>query len=169
MSITITRKEACELIRTYVGTGETPKGEDLDKIVFAVNNDYSVRDFMLGLPEYYDVQEIVNFMSHMSNEAPVIKDVPFIVVNAALAYENNQMKDFFSNVGYAATMRPDYSLNKLLMRIASVGWPGEALAKMRSELAAKVMGVCYTETPNHIIVQLEDPDKNDEPTQTTNV
>jgi hypothetical protein len=166
MSITITRKEACELIRSYIGKTDLPKGDDVDKIVFAVNNDYQVRDFMLGLPEYYDVQEVVNFMSHMSNEAPVIEDVPFITVNAAFAYENDQMKDFFTQIGYAVTHRPNYSLNKLLMRVAAARYPGEMFAKMRGELAAVVMKACYTDNPDRIITELDDPDKDLDSTQT---
>ena len=71
MSITITRKEACELIRTYIGKTNLPEGEDLAKIVFAVNNDMQVRDFMLGLPEYYDTQEVIDFLCHMSNETSI--------------------------------------------------------------------------------------------------
>lgn len=42
----ITRKEACELIRKSIGK-DLPEGEVFDKIVFAVNNDMQVRDFML--------------------------------------------------------------------------------------------------------------------------
>jgi hypothetical protein len=165
---TITRKEACELIRSYIGKPDGPKGKDLDKIVFAANNDFQVRDFMLGLPEYYDVQQIVDFMSHMSNEAPLLEDVPFITVNAAIAYENEQMRDFFSQVGYVATHRPNYSLNKLLMRIAAARYPGEMLGKMRGELASVVMKACYTDTPDKVITQLDDPDNLDS-TQTSDV
>ena len=163
---TITRKEACELIRSYIGKPDGPKGEDLDKIVFAVNNDYQVRDFMLGLPEYYDVQEIVNFLCHMSNEAPIGEDAPFITVNAALAYEHDQLQDFFSQVGYVATHRPEYSLNQMLMRCAKAHFPGEMLGKMRGELAAIVMKSCYTDTPDQIITKLEKPD-NINSTQTS--
>jgi len=169
VSLTITRKEACELIRSYIGKSDGPKGEDLDKIVFAVNNDYQVRDFMLGLPEYYDTQEVVNFLSHMSNEAPLGEDVPFITVNAAFAYEHDQMREFFAQIGYAATHRPTYSLSQMLMRVAAANYPGEMLGKMRSDLAAVVMKACYTDTPNQVITTLEKPDNvNNTPTQTNN-
>ena len=120
---------------------------------------------MLGLPEYYDVQEIVNFLCHMSNEAPIGEDAPFITVNAALAYENDQLQDFFSQVGYVATHRPEYSLNQMLMRCAKAHFPGEMLSKMRGELAAIVMKSCYTDTPDKVITKLEHPDS----TQTTDV
>jgi hypothetical protein len=104
----------------------------------------------------------------MSNEAPLIEDVPFITVNAALAYEHEQMSDFFTSVGYAATHRPNYSLNKLLMRIAAARYPGEMLGKMRGELASVVMKACYTDTPDKVITQLDDPDNLDS-TQTSDV
>ena len=165
---TITRKEACELIRSYIGKKDGPKGEDLNKIVFAANNDFQVRDFMLGLPEYYDVQEIIDFMCHMANEAPLIEDAPFIAINAAIAYEHGQMSDFFTSVGYVATHRPNYSLNRLLMRVAASRYPGESFAKMRKDLAGIVMKACYTDTPDRIITELDDPDAESIPTQTTN-
>lgn len=169
MTLTITRKEACELIRSYVGKEEGPKDEDLNKIVFAVNNDYQVRDFILGLPEYYDMQEVVDFLSHMANEAPIIEDIPFITVAGALAYETDHLKDFYLNMGYVATHRPSYSLAKVLMRCAASSFPGKTLTGMRKELASSVMKVCYNETPDHVIVKLRDPDNlDDSSTQTNN-
>lgn len=168
MTLTITRKEACELIRSYIGNADNPEKEDFDKIVFAVNNDYQVRDFLLGLPEYYDVKEVVAFLAHMSNEAPYVEDVPFIAVIAAMSYENGQLQDFYTQMGYIATHRPNYSLSKLLMRCAANRFPKEVLTRMRSELASVVMKACYTDTPDQVIVELEDRDSMDNPPTQTN-
>lgn len=159
-SITITRKEACELIRTYIGKTNLPEGEDLAKIVFAVNNDMQVRDFMLGLPEYYDTQEVIDFLCHMSNETSIKEDAPFVTVGAAIAYESGNMEQFYKHVGYIATHTPDYSLNQMLMRVAASGFPRDMLTKMRKELAGKVMQACYSEE-NHVITTIKE-----EPTQT---
>jgi hypothetical protein len=154
MSITITRKEACELIRSCIGK-DVPEGENFDKIVYAVNNDMSVRDFLLGLPKYYDMQEVINFLCHMSNEAPVGEDIPFITVNAALAYEANEGQVFYTHMGYVMCHGPDYSLAQVLARCAANNFPGTMLTKMRDELHAVVMKVCYTEEPEYLIKKLE--------------
>jgi hypothetical protein len=151
----ITRKEACELIRKSIG-GNMPEGEVFDKIVFAVNNDMQVRDFMLGLPEYYDTQEVIDFLCHMSNETSIKEDAPFVTVGAAIAYECGNMEQFYKHVGYIATHTPNYSLNQMLMRVAASGFPRDMLTKMRKELAAKVMQVCYADEA-YVITAEEEP------------
>jgi hypothetical protein len=157
---TITRKEACELIRSYIGKDNKnmPTGDDLDRIVHAVNNDMQVRDFMLGLPQYYDTQEVINFLEHMCNESPSGKDVPFFAVVAAIAYEHGDGVQFFKHMGYIMCHGPDYSLAQVLARCAASGFPGTVLTKMRNELAAVVMKACYTDTPDYIITESEDDD-----------
>jgi hypothetical protein len=55
------------------------------------------------------------------------------------------------------------------MRVAASRYPGESFAKMRKDLAGIVMKACYTDTPDRIITELDDPDAEPTPTQTTNV
>ena len=157
MSITITRKEACELIRSYVGKPNVkmPTGEVLDKIVYAVNNDMQVRDFLMGLPQYYDMQEVIDFLEYMCSEAPVKEDIPFFTVVSALAYESGNGADFFKHMGYVMVHNPTYSLAQMLAKCAASGYPGNMLTKMREELASKVMKVCYTDEPNFIITEMD--------------
>lgn len=157
MTETITRKQACELIRSYMGKEEKdmPSGSDLTKIVYAVNNDMQVRDFLLGLPQYYDTQEVINFLEHMCSEAPIVEDIPFFTAVAALAYENGNGAEFFKHIGYVMVHNPDYSLARVLAKAAASGYPGTMLAKMREELHAKVMTICYTVEPDFIITELE--------------
>jgi len=153
----ITRKEACELIRKSIGNG-MPEGEVFDKIVFAVNNDMQVRDFMLGLPKYYDMQEVITFLCDMATETKIGEDIPFVVVAGAIAYETEHMEEFYKHVGYAAVHAPDYSLNQILMKCANNGFPGQMLTKMREELHVKVMEVCYKSEPDFIITKIGETD-----------
>lgn len=157
MSITITRKEACELIRSYIGKPDVkmPMGEQLDKIVYAVNNDMQVRDFLMGLPQYYDLQEVLDFLQHMCAEAPTQEDIPFFTVVSALAYETGNGAEFFKHMGYVMVHNPKYSLAQMLAKCAASGYPGTMFAKMREELAAKVMKVCYTDEPDFIITEMD--------------
>jgi len=158
MSITITRKEACELIRSYIGKPDVkmPKGDELDKIVYAVNNDMQVRDFLMGLPQYYDLQEVLDFLQHMCAESPTQEDIPFFTVISALAYETGNGAEFFKHMGYVMVHNPKYSLAKMLAMCARSGFPGDMLTKMREELASKVMKVCYTDEPDFIITETDD-------------
>lgn len=152
---TITRKEACELIRGCIGK-EMPEGEVFDKIVFAVNNDMQVRDFLMGLPQYYDMQEVISFLCHMANESKIGEDIPFVVVSGAIAYETGHLEEFYKHAGYASVHAPEYGLNRVLMRAASAGYPGQMLAKMREELHVKVMENCYKTEPDFIITEIGD-------------
>lgn len=162
---TVTRKEACELIRKSIGK-DVPEGEVFDKIVFAVNNDMQVRDFMLGLPQYYDLQEVIDFLCHMAAETEIGEDIPFIVVAGAMAYEVDAMEEFYKHVGYAAVHAPNYSLNNILMKAANAGYPGKMLTKMREELHVKVMEVCYKSEPDFIITKIGETDGKHIPSAT---
>lgn len=152
--IKVTRKEACELIRSSIGK-PTPTGDEFDKIVFAVNNDSQVRDFLLGLPQYYDTQEVVDFLCGMANDTKLGEDIPFISVASALAYETGHTEEFFKHVGFVCTFAPTYSLNRLLMSVAKAGMPGKMLTEMRKELHTKVMEICYKTDPDFIIERNE--------------
>ena len=156
MSTTITRKEACELVRAYIGKEETLKGEDFDRIVFAVNNDTQVRDFLMGLPQYYDMQEVINFLGHMANETDMKDDIPFVTVLAMLAYETRSFDQFYKSIGYVSVHGSNYSLAGLLAKIARSAYPAQMLTKMREELHVKVMEACYS--TEHIITESEDGD-----------
>lgn len=140
----VTRKEACDLLVKSIA-GDMPEGEDFDKIVFAVNNDTQVRDFMLGLPQYFDMQKVITFVCHMYNETPRGDDIPFITVGAALAYEVEAKDHFYSALGYISVHSPNYTLGQLLTRIARSDWPSDGLTNMRKDLHKKVSEACYGE------------------------
>jgi hypothetical protein len=151
----VTRKEACDLVVKSI-TGNMPEGEEFDKIVFAVNNDTQVRDFMLGLPQYFDMQKVISFVCHMYNETPRGDDIPFIAIGAALAYEVEAKDEFYSAMGYVAVHAPNYSLGKLLSRIARSDWPSNGLTEMRKELHKKVSEACYGDEAQKPIEQSDD-------------
>ncbi len=151
MTIDITRKQACELIRSYVGKEETITDEDFRKITFAVNNDLQVRDFVLGLPAYYDMQQVIDFLCYMAAKTDIGEDIPFITLGGAFAYEVGAVEEFYKHLGYVAVHGPDYPLGKVLIRAANSRLPGRILTEMRKELHAKVMQVCYQTDPDYVI------------------
>ena len=151
----VTRKEACDLLVKSIAN-DMPEGEEFDKIVFAVNNDTQVRDFMLGLPQYFDMQKVISFVCHMYNETPRGDDIPFIAIGAALAYEVEAKDEFYSAMGYVAVHAPNYSLGKLLSRIARSDWPSNGLTEMRKELHKKVSEACYGDEAQKLIEQSDD-------------
>ena len=149
---TMTRKEACELIRSFIGKKLPEKdSNEFNKIVFAVNNDLTVRDFVISLPAYYDTQQVIDFLGHMSTYTEIGDDVPFITISGMIAYENDNREHFFKSMGYLSVYGNAYALHELLLKIARNQMPGEYLAAARAELAGKVMKTCYTEEPDYII------------------
>jgi hypothetical protein len=58
-------------------------------------------------------------------------------------------------MGYVMCHGPDYSLAQVLARCAANNFPGTMLTKMRDDLHAVVMKVCYTEEPEYLIKKLE--------------
>jgi hypothetical protein len=140
----VTRKEACDLLVKSMAN-DMPEGEEFDKIVFAVNNDTQVRDFMLGLPQYFDMQKVISFVCHMYNNTKVGDDIPFITTGALLAYEVEAKDEFYAQIGYVSVHAPNYTLGALVSRIARSGWPADGLATMRKELHKKVSEACYGE------------------------
>jgi len=152
--IKLTRKEACELIRSSIGK-PIPTGDTFDRIVFAVNNDTQVRDFLMGLPKYYDTQQVIDFLCGMANDTKLGEDIPFVSVASTIAYETGNMEEFFKHVGFICTFAPKYSLNTLLMSVAKAGMPGKMITQMRDELHVKVMELCYKTDPDFIIERNE--------------
>jgi len=152
MNIQTTRREACDLIRASIG-GEHPMGDKLNKIVFAANNDSQVRDYLMGLPEYYDMQDIISFMCHMCNESESSQDAPFWTVAAIMAYETGEDSIAKRCLARVKKSHPDYSLANLLRRVISSKWPRGSFAIMRKDLAIKVSENCYGKEADDIILE----------------
>ena len=151
--MTITRKEACELVRGAIGKDDVPTA-DIERIIYAVNNDLQVRDFLLGMPMHYSMVDCATLLKRIVDLADPQESVPFATVLAAYAYEMGDLKAVADSLKFAYSVDPSYSLTTLLMRVTASGWPKEAFTKMREELHLKVLANCYGPEGEEEIVQL---------------
>jgi len=150
---TITKREACEAIRNAIGKEDVPT-EDIKRIIYAVNNDLQVRDFLLGIPMHYSMIECATLLKNIVDVADPQESVPFATVLAAYAYESGDLKTVADSLKFAYSVNPNYSLTRLLMRVTASGWPKESFTKMREELHLKVLANCYGPEGDEAIVQL---------------
>jgi len=147
---TITRREACELVRESIGKEQLLE-EDVKRIIYAVNNDLQVRDFLMGIPMHYSMVECATLLKNIVAIADPQEAVPFAAVLAAYAYEMDDQQTVKDSISFAMNVNPTYSLTLLLMRVIASGWPKETFKKMREDLHLKVMASCYSAEGDEVI------------------
>lgn len=138
---TITRGEAIEAIDASifnVTNGIDLNDSTVEVIVFAVNNDLQIRDYLIGLPNSYTLEQCSEFVDYLARMAGDENRYAFDTVNAMYNYELENTKACQRLITQAYEANPDYSLTKLVQRVLQAGWPSTAFASMRNELAPKV-------------------------------
>ena len=150
MTTTITYGDSLALINNSIRdiSNELPvQDSDIEKIIFAVNNDLQIRDYLIGLPNSYTLSECSEFVDYLARMAGDENRYAFDTVNAMYQYEMENVNNCQRLISQAYEANPDYSLTKLVTRVLSAGWPAESFASMRQELAPKVM--------NHILENID--------------
>ena len=141
----VTRKEACDLISEMMNTEIDLEGERLEKVILACNSDIQVRDWLMGMPMRWSLEECIKFTQYMAVHTTKDDSVPFVTVQAMYYYELDQVEKAILLLNYALQLDKEYSLAKLLRRVIDSGWPSESFAEMRNELDPKVVDACYGE------------------------
>ena len=139
---TITRGEAIEAIDASifnVTNGIDLNDSTVEVIVFAVNNDLQIRDYLIGLPNSYTLEQCSEFVDYLARMAGDENRYAFDTVNAMYNYELENTKACQRLITQAYEANPDYSLTKLVQRVLQAGWPSTSFASMRNELAPKVI------------------------------
>ena len=143
-STTVTIGEVKNLI-DILAIDNRALGQDLsidkyrfDEVVNGINSDLDLRDYLLGLPMEYTLEECVSLMDYFINN--LIDDervTPFYTVLSAYNYElGDKVK---ANAYLSKGLQENYPLAGLLHRVYSAGWAIEAFASMRNELHHKVV------------------------------
>lgn len=153
---TLTRRDACNLIVDAMTTRPQLEISQLDSIVFAVNKDIQVRDFLMGLPKYFPMENAIKFVTFMCAYTKDEQQAPFMTVLAMYLYEEENSTDAQELLYESLKLKPDYQLTQLLMRVVTSGWPSNALSNMRNELADKVMVNCYGTEGSELIKDEEE-------------
>ena len=121
----------------YYGEDYSISGVQLDNLVYGVENNLQLRDYLMGLPLTWSLEDscqIVEFiLENSSNE------VPFLTVLSAFYYERGMKKESAKLLNNALKLDPKYSLANRLVRVVALNWDPSLLATMREESHAKVI------------------------------
>lgn len=118
--------------------GVEPTVEQIAEFTIAINENLSLRDFVMGLPEERDIDYVGEWVAFMGAVTPKEYAAPIVTIFAALLYENEQLKAAQYHLDYAQELDPSYSLAQLLKRVFDSNWPAEQFTKMRVQLHPKV-------------------------------
>jgi hypothetical protein len=141
----VTRKEAVELISGMLDNDINLEGEELEKVIFAANEDIQVRDWMMGLPIKWSLEEAIKFTNYMAVKSTAEDSVPFITVQALFYYELGETDKANTLLNYAIHMDANYSLALLVKRVMGAGWPAASFKPMREAVHPKVVAECFSE------------------------
>jgi hypothetical protein len=139
----VTRKQACEFITESLNNDIELSGEKLEAVILAVNSDIQVRDWLMGLPNRWSLDEGIKLMQYLCVHAPTEDLVPFVTVQSMFIYEQGDTGKATTLLNYALRLDKEYALALLLKRVFSAGWPAHMFQTMRNELDSKVVEACF--------------------------
>jgi hypothetical protein len=139
----VTRKQACDFIAESLDNDIELTGEKLEAVILAVNSDLQVRDWLMGLPNRWSLEEGIKLMQYLCVHAPAEDLVPFVTLQALYYYELGNTEKTTMLLNYAVRLDNDYSLAQLLMRVFTAGWPASQFKVMRDNIHPKIVEACY--------------------------
>ena len=140
MTPSITVSEAITLINDSILDFQDGLSKDtLDKIIFAINNEIQVRDYLLGLPITFPLDTCKAFLTYISESIDGADRYSVDTVLSAYFYETEDMEISVGYLSSALDIKSGYPLANLLQRVMSAGWPSESFVQMRNELHPKVL------------------------------
>ena len=113
--------------------------ETINKIVYSINNEIQVRDYLLGLPNTFPIQTCKAFLSYLATSVDGAERYSLDTVNSAYYFETGNTEISVILLATALDTKSDYSLANLMKRVIEAGWSPNSFAKMRNELHAKVV------------------------------
>jgi hypothetical protein len=137
----ITVGEAVALINNSImdfQDGLSP--ETISKLIYSINNEIQIRDYLLGLPNVYSLETCKSFLSYVGASVDESESYSILTILSAYFYEQNEIELCALSLATALEIKPDYSLAKLLDRVYEAGWSADSFVKMRNELHETVVG-----------------------------
>lgn len=138
----ITVGEAVALINNSImdfQDGLSP--ETISKLIYSINNEIQIRDYLLGLPSVYSLETCKSFLSYVGASVDESESYSILTILSAYFYEQNEIELSALSLATALEIKPDYSLAKLLDRVYVAGWSADSFVKMRNELHETVVGM----------------------------
>ena len=121
---------------------------EINTIIEGVNNVLDLRDYLLGLPQAYDFEKCVEFVSYLNSFTTENSSRATSIVLAFYAFENGDTITAQELVNYVMENSPRYSMAQLLQRVISAGWEPSSLTEMREQLHDSVIASITGEKAN---------------------
>ena len=124
------RKTLTDSIYALLNTKEEPTVEHIAQVTVALDKDIQLRDFLLGLPSEYSVEDVNNYLGYFWDSVPKEYIAPIASVLASNLYSVERLDDAKEMLAMA--------LANLLTRVFNSHWPAGAFIAMTEELHPKV-------------------------------
>lgn len=115
--------------------------ETISKLIYSINNEIQIRDYLLGLPNVYSLETCKSFLSYLGASVDESESYSLLTILSAYFYEQNEIELCALSLATALEIKPDYSLAKLLDRVYEAGWSADSFVRMRNELHETVVGM----------------------------
>lgn len=136
----ITVGEAVTLINESILNFEDGLSTDtISKIIYSVNNEIQIRDYVLGLPSTNSMETCIDFVSYIGNSVDGAERYSLQTILSAYYYELGDKDMSAIMIATALDTKSDYSLANLIQRVILTDWAPASFATMRSELHGKVV------------------------------
>ena len=136
----ITVGEAVDLIHNSIlDFQDGLNSEIISKLIYSINNELQIRDYLLGLPNTFPLETCKEFLSYLGASVDESESYSILTILSAYHYEQNEIELCALALATALEIKNDYNLAQLLDRVYEANWPKETFVQMRNELHSKVI------------------------------
>lgn len=136
----ITVGEAVNLIHDSIMNFEDGlSSETISKIIYSINNEIQIRDYLLGIPATFSMDTCKAFLTYIADSVDGAERYSLHTILSAYYFETEDLESSAFLLATALDTKSDYSLALLLKRVMEANWPSDSFVTMRQELHSKVI------------------------------
>lgn len=136
----VTVGEAVDLIHDSILNFQDGLSTDaISKIIYSINSEIQIRDYMLGIPATFPMDTCKAFVSYIADSVDEAERYSLHTILSAYYFETEDLESSVFLLASALDTKSDYSLALLLKRVIGANWPSDSFVKMREELHEQVI------------------------------
>jgi hypothetical protein len=108
-------------------------------MIYAINNEIQIRDYLLGLPNSFPMDTCKAFLTYLADSVDGAERYSLQTILSAYYFETEDLESAYFLLATALDTKSDYSLALLLERVYKAGWSPNAFVQMRNDLHDKVI------------------------------
>jgi len=136
----ITVGEAVQLLNNSILNFEDGlPTETISKLIYSINNEIQIRDYVLGMPKTFSIETCRSFLSYVGASIDESESYSIFTILSAYFYELEENELATLSLVTALQIKPDYQLALLIKRVIEAGWPSNTISEMRDNLHDKVI------------------------------